>query len=166
MSVLPNKQMSSLPLNIKNSYSVWMGALARVDFLSGEDKFFTFVMPAHVTIHRTPLEKAESVYAKHAGTLLRPTYDSEPQKVQFVAHELALNCDDYKLANFDISIEGLGWFSLQGRGFANLLLHLPEGVKYHIRSDPMFPYEVEEKGLKRLSGNPVNSHTRKNKVLA
>jgi hypothetical protein len=83
-----------------------------MDFLSGEDKQFTFFMPPHVTLHRTPITKAISVYEKHAGRLLRPTYNLKPESVEFVPHELALNCDDYKLANFDISIEGLGWFSI------------------------------------------------------
>jgi 30S ribosome assembly GTPase len=55
MSILPNKQILSFPINIKQSYSVWLGALARLDFLAGEDKFFTFFVPPHVTIHRTPI---------------------------------------------------------------------------------------------------------------
>lgn len=86
--------------------------------------------------------------------------------MQFVTHELALNCDDYKLANFDISIEGLGWFSVQGKGFISMLLHLPKDVKYHIREDPLFPFEVVDKGLKRYTGNTVNAHTKKNKQLS
>lgn len=133
MSILPNKQISALPMNVKSSYSIWLGALARVDFLSGDDKYFTFFMPPHVTIHRTPIMKAQNVYLKHAGTLLRPVYNIRPETIEFVTHELALNRDSFKLANFDISIEGLGWFSIQGKGFINLLLHLPKGVKYHIR---------------------------------
>lgn len=75
VSILPNKQISSYALNVKQSYSVWLGALARLDFLSGDDKFFTFLVPPHVTIHRTPIIKAESVFEKHAGTLLRPIYN-------------------------------------------------------------------------------------------
>ena len=65
-----------------------------------------------------------------------------------------------------MSIEGLGWFSVQGQGFINLMLHLPQGVRYHIRRDPMFPFEVVDKGLKRYTGNTVNSHTKKNKQLS
>ena len=99
-------------MNVKQSYSVWLGALARVDFLSGDDKYFTFFVPPHVTIHRTPLLKAPSVHEKHAGTLLRPAYSVDPTRLEWQVHELALNCDDFRLANFDVSIEGLGWFSV------------------------------------------------------
>ena len=81
-------------------------------------------------------------------------------------HQLALTCDNYKEANFEISIEGLGWFSVQGKGFINMLLHLPKDVKYHIRSEPLFPFEVIDKGLKRYTGNTVNAHTKRNKELA
>jgi len=51
--------------------------------LSGADKYFTFFVPQNITIHRTPSERAEEVYLKNAGTLLRPTYDTEPEKVEF-----------------------------------------------------------------------------------
>ena len=112
ISTLPNKQIQSYPLNVKSSYSIWMGALARLDFLSGEDKYFTFFMPPHVTIHRTPTLKAENVYKTHAGTLLRPTYSLDIESTEFVAHEIAISCESHRLANFDISIEGLGWFSV------------------------------------------------------
>ena len=118
---------------MKSSYSIWLGALARVDFLSGDDKFVTFFVPPHVTIHRTPIIKAANVYAQHAGELLRPAYNAKPEEVEFGQHEIAINCDQHKLANFDISIEGLGWFSVQGKGFINLMLHIPKGVKYYIR---------------------------------
>lgn len=44
--------------------------------LNGEDKQFTIFTPPHVTIHKTPIVKADQVYYRQAGILLRPTYDS------------------------------------------------------------------------------------------
>jgi 30S ribosome assembly GTPase len=163
MTILPNKQISSFSMNVKQAYTVWLGALARLDFLSGDDKFFTFFVAPHVTIHRTPIHKAQTVYEANAGTLLRPAYNQAPLSMEFVQHQLALTCDKYKLANFEIAIEGLGWFSIQGKGFITMMLHLPKDVKYHIRSEPMFPFEVIDKGLKRFTGNTVNAHTKRNK---
>ena len=98
--------------------------------------------------------------------MLRPSYDEKPENIEFESHEIALNCNDYKLANFDVSIEGLGWFSVQGKGFINMFIHLPKGVKYHIRDDPLCPFEVQDKGLQRFLGNPINVSTKKNKILA
>jgi len=74
-----------------------------------------------------------------------------------------LNCVSYKEANFDIVIDGLGWVSLQGKGFASFMLHIPKGVKFHIREDPMQPFEANNVGLKRYTGNTINARTRRNK---
>jgi hypothetical protein len=52
-----------------------------------------------------------------------------------------LNCYDFKKANFDIVVEGLGWVSVQGRGFVSFLLHLPPGINYHVRDSPLMPFE-------------------------
>eukprot|EP00347_Sterkiella_histriomuscorum_P020009 403339447 len=165
ITLLPQKQMMSYPLNMRSGYSVFLGGLARVDFLSGDDKYFTFIVAPHLTIHKTPILRAPDVFQKQAGNLLRPSYSADPDKVKFIQHEIGLNCDNFKEANFDISIEGLGWFSIQGRGFCNLMLHIPPEVKYHIRNSPLMPFEVLDKGLQKYTGNTVNAHTRVNNKL-
>lgn len=72
--LMPSKEMTSLPLNVKSGYSVWMGALARIDFISGDDKHLTFVAPQDVTIHKTPILKAEEIFIRQADLLLKPSY--------------------------------------------------------------------------------------------
>jgi hypothetical protein len=42
--------------------------------LNGTDKTLTFVVPKDVTIHRTPILKADDVFLRHAGRLLKPSY--------------------------------------------------------------------------------------------
>ena len=112
MTTLPNKRISSYSVNVKSSYTLWVGALARIDFLSGTDKYFTFFIPPHVTIHRTPILKADSVYEKHAGVLLRPAYNANPTSVEWTPHPLSLTLNDHRIASFDLVIDGLGWVSL------------------------------------------------------
>ena len=73
-----------------------------------------------------------------------------------------MNCTGYKQANYDIVVEGLGWVSIQGKGSASFILHLPENVNYHIREDPMRPYEANVKGLKKFYGNTINAKTKRN----
>lgn len=109
---MPSKKLQSFSMSVKQGYSVWLGALCRIDVLSGSDKYFNFYVPQDVTIHRTPFERAEQVYLDRAGTLLRPTYDANPESIEFEKREISLECDDYQEANYDISIEGLGWFSI------------------------------------------------------
>lgn len=55
---------------------------------------------------------------------------------------------------------------MQGKGFINLFLHLPKGIKYHIRDDPLCPFEVVDKGLKKYTGNTLNANTKRNKNLS
>jgi 30S ribosome assembly GTPase len=45
MTVLPSKVLNSFSISVKQGYSVWLGALCRIDVLSGSDKYFTFFMP-------------------------------------------------------------------------------------------------------------------------
>lgn len=118
-----------------------MGALARLDLLSGDDKYITMIAPQNVTLHRTPIMRASDVFINQAGKLLKPSLlgDESEQEANkelfdtFETHEINLNCNDFKKACYDIVIEGLGWFSVQGKGFVTFLLHLPPGVRYHIR---------------------------------
>ena len=50
-----------------------------------------------------------------------------------VKHEITLNCTNFKLANYDIVVDGLGWVSVQGKGMATFILHLPPMINYHVR---------------------------------
>ena len=43
--LLPQKEMTSFPLNVKSGYTIWLGALARLDMVSGEDKYLTCIVP-------------------------------------------------------------------------------------------------------------------------
>ena len=180
--LLPQKEMTVFPINVKSGYTIWLGALARLDMISGDDKHLTCIVPQDVTIHRTPIIKASTVFIAQADKLLKPSYfrrseledeeeakEANTQKAEqilseMVKYEISLNCTNFKLANFDIVIDGLGWVSVQGKGFVNFILHLPPDINYHIRDQPMQPYEADTRKLKRYTGNTINARTRKNKA--
>ena len=82
-SIVSSKAMQSFSMVVKQGYSVWLGGLCRLDVMSGADKYFSFFMPQNVTIHRTPFDRAMDVYLERAGTLLRPTYNINPESVPF-----------------------------------------------------------------------------------
>ena len=154
-------------MSIRQGYSVWFGALCRIDILSGSEKYYNFYFPQNVTIHRTPFERAEQVYLNRAGTLLRPTYDTNPEAVEFERREISLECKDFQNANFDVSIEGLGWFSVQGKGYVSMFINLPFGIKHHVRESSMRPWEIREKGgLQKYTGMTIAAKTPKNQKLA
>ena len=115
-----------------------------------------------------------------AGKLLKPSYfkrseetDEESKEQdrnqaenildQMIKHEINLDCTSYKTANYDIVVDGLGWISVQGKGSVTFMLYLPEGIAYHIRDTPMRPFEVNDRKLKRYTGNTINARTRKNR---
>ena len=62
--LMPRSEMTTFPLNVKQGYSIWLGALAKLDFLSGDDKFFTVIVPKDVTIHRTPIARSIEVFVR------------------------------------------------------------------------------------------------------
>jgi len=91
--------------------------------------------------------------ASWARSGLTPTYDDQPDDIVFEKHAIRLDCTGHELANYDVSIEGLGWFSIQGQGFVDLFLHLPFGIRHHVRDKPMRPHMIKDKGgLDKYSG--------------
>ena len=72
--LMPSNEMTTYPINVKQGYSVWLGALARLDLLSGDDKYLTVIVPRDVTIHRTPIGRASEIFEAQAGKLLKPSY--------------------------------------------------------------------------------------------
>ena len=65
--------MTTFPMNVRSGTATWIGALARLDMISGDDKVLSFIVPQDVTIHRTNILNAENVFRKHAGSLLQPS---------------------------------------------------------------------------------------------
>jgi hypothetical protein len=78
-------------------------------------------------------------------------------------HEFNLKCDKFSILNYDISISGLGWFSVSGKGFCQLIVSVPENVRVTIRNKPLLPYEIKFKGLKKYFGNTINKNSKINK---
>lgn len=66
--------MTTYSLNVHQGYSIWLGALVRIDLLSGDDKYLTMIVPKDVTIHRTPIGRATEIFVTQAGKLLKPSY--------------------------------------------------------------------------------------------
>lgn len=150
-------------INLKQGYSVWIGALARVDFLNGEDKYFSFFFSHHVTIHRTPMLLAEDVFNRQAGKLLRPIISTDINELNLTRHTLNLKCDKFSLLNYDVSISGLGWFSISGRGLMQIDVYVPQGTSLFLRTKPLMPYEIKTKGVKKYFGKTINSNSKINR---
>jgi len=160
------KKITPFTCSIKQGYSIWLGAIARVDFLNGDDKYLSFFLSQNVTIHRTPLLNAEDLFNKNAGTLLRPAITKDISELNLVNHNFNLNCQIFSLLNFDVVITGLGWFSISGKGLTQIEVHVPQGVNVYVRSKPLMPYEIKSRGVNKFFGKTINSHSKINRKFS
>jgi ribosome biogenesis GTPase A len=151
-------------LTMKQGYSIWIGGLGRIDFMNGEDKFFTFFFSHHVTIHRTPLLGSEEIFHKHVGKLLKPIITKNLEELKLKHQSFNLTCEKASIINYDICIPGLGWFSIAGKGFIQFDLYLPEGINAYLRKKPLMPYEIRNKGVHKYTGKTFNSKSKRNRI--
>lgn len=159
------KKIKPYSVNVKQGYSMWLGALARIDMLNGEDKFFTFFLSHDVTFHKTFLLNAERIFENHAGNLLRPVISEKLEDLNLVSHNFNLKCDKFKLLNYDICISGLGWISISGKGFVQIDVLVPKGVKVYLRYKPLMPFEIKQGGVKKYFGNTINANSKLNRKM-
>ncbi|MCW0952580.1 ribosome biogenesis GTPase YqeH [Weissella ceti] len=105
--VTPQKELKPRTYQLNPEQTLFMGALARFDFVQGSKGGFTAYFDNNLMIHRTKLEKAEDFYAKHAGTLLAPP------SAEHLADLPPLQRHEFKTTQkTDIVIDGLGWITV------------------------------------------------------
>jgi ribosome biogenesis GTPase A len=149
-------------MNVKQGYTIWLGGIAKIDFLNGEDKFFSFFLSHNVTIHKTNMLNGDEFYNKHIGERLRPVISLDLNELKLKKHSFNLKCNMFSLLNYDVSISGLGWFSISGKGFMQLDVYVPDGVNVYLRKKPLMPYEIKKSGVKRQFGKTINATSKIN----
>lgn len=105
--VAPNKEIKPRVYQLNAGQTLFLGGLARFDFIQGERGSFVVYAANDLSLHRTKLEKAEAFYEKHVGTLLQPP--SEKAVAEFpplVRFEFSVK------EKTDIVFAGLGWISV------------------------------------------------------
>ncbi|XP_070769364.1 nitric oxide-associated protein 1 [Enoplosus armatus] len=153
MSVVPTQAITPRTFVLKPSMSLFLGALARIDFLQGgKSCWFSVVASSRVPVHITSLEKAASVYEKHAGHVLLgvPLGGSERMKEfpALVPQEFRLEGQGYLEAAADIKLSSAGWVAVTAAAGDQLLLrvHGPEVAGFSLRTPPLLPHIVSLKG--------------------
>ncbi len=119
--VSPQKELKPKTYQLNPEQTLFMGALARFDFIQGEKAGITAYFENNLMIHRTKLEKADEFYSKHAGELLMPpTTENLDMLPPLQRHEFKVT------EKTDIVIDGLGWITVP----ANTVVAgwAPEGV--------------------------------------
>ena len=108
--VSPQKELKPRTYQLNAEQTLFMGAMARFDFIQGPKSGITAYFENNLPIHRTKLDNADQFYVKHAGVLLTP-----PEKVNL--EDLPpLKRHEFKTTEkTDIVIDGLGWVTVPGQ---------------------------------------------------
>jgi 30S ribosome assembly GTPase len=125
--ITPKKELRPKVYQLEDQQTLFFGGLARFDFVEGERQPFVCYFANSLYIHRTKLERADELWAKHRGELLSPPKDPDSLP-EWKRHRFYLNGQEKE----DIVIPGLGWIAA-GLNPAQVDLWVPEGITVHLR---------------------------------
>lgn len=162
LSITMTKKLKTNLINIKQNYSIFLGSLARIDMINGEDKAISCFTSEGVTVHKTQSSKNETIWEKTSGILLRPRVKWISQD-EFVCHKFDLDCEKHSKISHEIVISGLGWVSVSGKGFCQIEVWTLKGVDVYKRRKVLCPYETRCNDVGKLYGKTINIRTKRNK---
>ncbi|KRM90621.1 ribosome biogenesis GTPase YqeH [Liquorilactobacillus cacaonum] len=122
----PQKEIKPRVYQLNSGQTLFLGGLARFDYIFGEKDGIIVYADNNLNLHRTKLENADKLYENHVGELLQPpskeTLENLPKLVRF----------EFKVAQkSDLVFSGLGWITIPSgsvvAGWA------PKGVAVTIR---------------------------------
>lgn len=126
--ITPKKEIKPKTFQLNAEQTLFIGALARFDFIQGMRSNFTVHISNELNIHRTKLEKADELYETHKGELLAPPSKQFIEQLpKLVRHEFSI-----KEGKTDIVFSGLGWITVQNPDVV-IAAYAPEGVEVMVR---------------------------------
>src|SRR5690606_14087653 len=126
--IMPKKELKPRVFQLNAEQTLYIGGLARFDFIKGDRSSFTVHVANDLGIHRTKLENADALYEQHLGDMLSPpSAEYKGEFPELVRHEFRV-----KDAKTDIVFSGLGWITIQ-HGNAVIAAHAPKGVEVMLR---------------------------------
>ncbi|MFT8424142.1 MAG: ribosome biogenesis GTPase YqeH [Liquorilactobacillus sp.] len=122
----PQKEIKPRVYQLNAGQTLFLGGLARFDYISGEKDGIIVYTDNNLMLHRTKLENADMFYEKHVGELLQPpseeTLTKLPELVRF----------EFKtVQKSDLVFSGLGWITIPAK--AVVAGWAPKGVTVTIR---------------------------------
>ncbi|XP_036620486.1 nitric oxide-associated protein 1 [Trichosurus vulpecula] len=151
--VLPTHSIVPRTFILKPGMVLFLGALGRLDYLQGATSaWFSVVASNLLSIHITTLEKADTIYQKHAGqTLLQVPMGGVERMAEFpslVSQDITLEGIGKLEAVADIKLSSAGWVAITSPSKDKLHLrgYTPQGTTLTIRQPPLLPHIVNVKG--------------------
>lgn len=124
----PKKELKPKVFQLNEKQTLYLGGLARFDYVKGGRESFVCYIPNEITIHRTKMENAQALYEKHIGELLTPprkeNVDTFPK---LIPHEFTIS-----EGKTDIVFSGLGWVTINNPG-KTIIAYAPQGVNVTLR---------------------------------
>jgi ribosome biogenesis GTPase YqeH len=128
-TVTPNQTIRPKVYQLQSGQTLFLGGLARIDFVSGPNQSFVCYTANSLAIHRTKLQNADNLYHKHVAGLLSPPCDQCDSRLkELVTHSFTMP----KRGERDIVISGIGWVAVKGSG-AEIKVHVPKGIDVTLR---------------------------------
>ncbi|MFC3928267.1 ribosome biogenesis GTPase YqeH [Streptococcus caprae] len=119
--ISPKKEIKPKTYQLNPEQTLFLGGLARFDYVSGEKQGFTAYFDNNLQLHRTKLAGADAFYDKHVGTLLTPPASKDLAEFpKLIKHDFTIT------EKTDIVFSGLGWIRVSG--IAKISAWAPEGV--------------------------------------
>ncbi|MDR0614999.1 MAG: ribosome biogenesis GTPase YqeH [Lactobacillales bacterium] len=124
--IAPQKEIRPKVYQLNSEQTLFLGGLARFDFVQGCPQSFVVYVTNDLDIHRTKLMKADEFYQKHLGGLL------QPPRLENLADFPKLHRFEFSIKQpTDIVFAGLGWISVKKK--AVVAGYAPEGVDIIMR---------------------------------
>ncbi|HET7628387.1 MAG TPA: ribosome biogenesis GTPase YqeH [Bacillales bacterium] len=125
---MPKTEIKPKVYQLSDRQTLFFAGLGRLDFVNGEARSFVCYFSNELYVHRTKLEKADEVYERNVGEMLRPPEKERKDRLPaFKKHDFTV-----KNKKVDVVFSGLGWVTVQP-GTAQLSAYAPEGVGVSIR---------------------------------
>lgn len=126
--ITPKSEIKPKIFQLNAGQTLFLGGLARFDFIQGERASFTVHISNDLNIHRTKLDNADNLYAEHLGGMLAPpSAEFKDQLPPLVRHEFSI-----KAGKTDIVFSGLGWITVNQPNVV-IAAYAPKGVEIQIR---------------------------------
>lgn len=125
--VMPHREIKPKVYQLNEKQTLFLGGLARLDYLSGGRRSVICYVSNALYIHRTKQENADELYQNQFGKLLAPPSDQGAELPVMKRHDFLIKQED-----MDIVFSGLGWMTVKA-GEANVSAYAPEGIGVTIR---------------------------------
>ncbi|KAL0904491.1 hypothetical protein M5K25_026613 [Dendrobium thyrsiflorum] len=127
------KELQPRTYRIKVGQTVHVGGLMRLDLIecSLETIYITVWASPYISLHMGKIDNAEELRSKHFGIRLQPPIgqDRATELGEWEAREFNVSGSTWEVNSVDLSVSGLGWFSLGLKCKATVVLWTFKGIE-------------------------------------